>query len=656
METEIRSVDGTNVVFQYGRPVPSFETWRGDEPTRSYEDLNGEWRFRFDPTDRGVDDGWFEPGHDDTYWRRVEVPLPWDLYDTPEFSSYDGEHWGDGTGFYDGAAWYRRRVTVDESWEDRYVRLAFLAAFYRASVYVNGEHVGDHEGGHTPFALDVSDHLVSGENVIAVRVERFPWWDGTGEEAGEIHTETAIPAKHVDYWPYAGITRDVYLEATAPVTVSKLLVDSGDGNATLRAVLYNHTDETVTRDLALTPGDGAGGDPVRRRVTLEPGGVRVVSSTHSIPDATEWSTSSPTTYEASATLEAEGTVRDRLTTRYGMRTISTDGPRLLVNDSTAFLKGTNWHEESPEHGRSMTIDDYDRELGLIEETNANFVRNCVYNRHPYVYEYADENGIYLLEDADNMWLETSHERTQLEYGLSRAIVATTVWNQYNRPSVIMWCIQNESSTGLDRDGDSDDESSDADSEGALGEEDEQIEDPVAVYRDWIADMKAAVTAIDSGQDRPVTWAAHRHDDPAFDLADVVGVNEYFGFFYGDHDDLSPKLSELHEQYPEKPILITENGTWSTVEDRNDDPGDPEEEGTPAWHARSFQRHWEQVTEERHDRYLAGYAFWVFKDYKQRSDYNRLDANGISTMGAISFDTLEPHGLYDAMRTAFDDER
>lgn len=639
MDTEVRSVDGTNTVFQYGRPVPSFETWRRDNEVREYRDLNGAWKFRFEADGEDIEEGEpeearYAPDYDDSGWREVDVPLPWDLYDTPSFDTYDGSAYGEGTAFRDGHAWYRKRIRLDRSWAGKYVKLNFLAAFYRARVYVNGEFVAEHEGGHTPFSLDVGDRLRGGENVVAVRVYRRPRWDDyAADDPTPIADDLQVPPNPVDWWPYAGLTRDVYLEATDQVTVSKLLIDSADREVTVRAVLYNRGSRGATRSIEFSPGEGTGGETVGERVEIDPGETRVVGATLGIPEAEWWTPDSPTTYEASVTLrrtDADAddgpSVRDRLSSRYGMRTVEVDDGKVLVNGERVFLKGANWHEETGTRGRSMTREEYDRHLRRIHDLNGNFVRNSHYNRHPYVYERTDESGLFVLDEVENMWLSADQQRLQTQYGLSRALVTTMVWNQYNRPSVIMWCLQNESEIWGDR----------------------------RAYRRWLRDMREAVEAVDPRQSRPITWASESTEDHAYDLADVLGVNEYFGYFYRTDDDLGPALDSMHDRYPEKPILVTENGTWSRPGDRNADRADPDSPGTDAWQAEKFRRHWEQVVAEPRGEYVCGYAFWLLKDYKEDLDYNRSTYNGISTMGMLDFGDPDPtpSRLFDAVRDAY----
>lgn len=629
--TRLRTIDDANLVFAYGGPVPAFDGWRTHEPTRDYLSLDGTWRFRFDPEDDGSAQGWQDPGTDDTTWDTVAVPSCWDLADTPDFGSYDGSRFGEGTAFVDGHGWYRTAVRVPEAWAGRYVRLNFLAVYYRADVWLDGAYLGAHEGGHTPFSLPVDGILRPGQdNTLAVRVFRRASFEEYTGPSAQVTDPRAIPWKPVDHWPYAGITRSVWLEAVPRVTVAKLLTVAGNGRLDALAVVENHSSRPFSGVLLLDPGDGTDGRPAEVPVEVAAGAVRVARGGADIPSVQTWEPTHPVLYTATATLVeddasddtsdtavVERPAIDRLTVRYGSRTVTVGDAKLRVNGAQVFLKGLSWHEESAEHGRSMTREEHDHELGHVRALHANFIRNCVYNRHPYVYDWADEHGVFVMDDIDTMWLDTAQQRLQTEqYGLARALALMMAWNQANHPSVILWCLQNESEI----------DGGDA-----------------PVYRTWLAHMKAAVKGVDP-QRRPVTWASSTSNDPAFDLADVVGFNEYFGYFYMRDRDLGPAIDAVHRRYPDKPILITENGTWS----RPGRHGSPTEQGTQEWQAASFHLHWDQVVART--AYTAGYTFWVLKDYKTRLDYSR-ELNGISTMGTVDFDSSTTRLVYGAFRDA-----
>ncbi len=622
--TEVVTVNGTGVVFQYDAVVPSFDGWRTREPTRDYLSLDRDWRFRFDPEGVGETRGWHQPSFGDAGWDTIAVPSSWDLLDTPGFGGYDGSRFGEGTAFADGYAWYRVEVRTPGSWAARHVRLAFLAANYRADIWLDGRHLGAHEGGHAPFALPVGDALRPGRpNLLAVRIHRRASYEDYTQNSPAVTDELAIPWKPVDYWPYAGLTRSAWFEAVPRTSVAKLLLSAGDGRLDARAVVENHGDEPFTGQVVFDPGPGTGGESVRVPVTVEAGGASVARATVAIPSARPWRSENPVVLRAKASL-LSGSAQvhgakpvDVLSSRYGMRTVAVGDAKLLTNGEPTFLKGLNWHEESATHGRSMTRAEYDRELGQVQAMRANAVRNCVYTRHPYVYDWADEHGVWVMDDIDTMWMNTAQEKLQTEqYGLSRAMALAMAWNQHNHPSVVCWCVHNES---------------EYDGGGA------------PVYRAWIADMKAAIKAVDLAG-RPVTWASSSTFDPAFDLADVIGFNEYFGYFYGRNEDLGPAINDVHRRYPDKPIIITENGSWSFLGHHGPDT----EAGTEEWQAANFRLHWAQVVERKE--YVAGYLFWVLKDYKERLAYNE-EYNGISTMGTLGFDSVTPRLVHGDIRAA-----
>lgn len=603
MRTKLVEVDGIHVVYQYDQPVPSFDTWETQEEGRNHLSLNGEWYFKTDPENIGVQEKWYSPYYDHTSWEKRPVPSSWDVYD------YNPKNrWGEGYPFYDGYAWYVRTFELDESWMNRYIKINFLGVNYRSWIYVNGQFIEAHESGNTAFSIDITDYVRKGSNTIAVRVYRRP--DFTDyiavaqaaedeRSAYRVYDDNALPHGPVDYWPYAGITRDVYLEGTNKLTVSKILIDAKYNVLHMYAVIYNT--DAITRTIAVEfdPGKDTGGQPERETLTIAPNAVRVLHKKIDIPDAKEWSYVQPQLYTGYVRLYEDEQLIDSLHVTYGMREFKVSGTSILLNGQQIFLKGTNWHEETKKSGRSLSKEEYDLELGLIKEMNMNFMRNSHYNRHPYAYEYADRHGILVMDESENMWLSANAIRRQYRtYKLSHAVVMMTTWNQHNHPSVVIWSLCNE----VSYDGD---------------------------YIHWIQELYQLTKMIDI-QKRPVTWAAVNADDPAFKYADIIGFNEYAGFFWGKNEDLTGVLRGVHNRYPNKPVMITENGTWSVWGNL----GRPNATGSEHWQAANFRSHYQQTIE--HKDFMVGYTFWLLKDYKTRNGYN-FESVGISTMGTVPFD-------------------
>ncbi len=577
---EVQLVDGVPVLFAAGRPVPSFETYGLANPRRGYASLDGSWEFWWE--EGGAGGGGPRPAAS----QQVSVPGSWDLVAEGEMAQRDG------------AAWFRRRFELPEGWRGRPVRLVFLGAGPDATVYVDGHARLSHRGSYQPFTVDVSD-LAPGPHEVAVRIERRPW--GKADY-------TALPPERFDWWPYAGLLQSVYLEATPPLTVAKVVARAGpglpaDSPPVLQAhvVVENRTATAQRAVVALEAGvepTATGGERLWQALEVPPWGVRVATFTVHLPGARPWSPEQPTLYQGTASVRpAAGlpAAGDALAFSYGVVDVAVAGSRLVVNGRPFFVKGVNWHADDPRLGASLTEAAIQRDLALAKAAGANTVRLSHYPRHPAVYAWADAHGLFLIDEVPNYWMNASAMAVQLEKGLSRQSVSQMVWDHGNHPSVFLWSLLNECETGP-----------------AGG----------VIARDFVADLVAAVRRLDPR--RPVTYASnHLRDDVALDLVDVVGINEYFGFFYGTDSQLGPYLDQLHARYPDKPILVTEFGDWAVA-------GTPRE----AEQARRLQRHWDAFRER--SAFVAGALWWVFIDHRSRHQPNSA-IPFVSTMGLLDQD-------------------
>ncbi|HEY6058280.1 MAG TPA: sugar-binding domain-containing protein, partial [Candidatus Limnocylindrales bacterium] len=294
-------VTGGSVAFQNGIPVPSFEV--GARPRL---DLDGSWLVEtatFDanlsltprrtslPAIVAAAAGREQPAFDDSTWTVGHVPGT--VNPPPERREI--------------GAWYRRRFVVPADWAGRAATLKFGAVNYVADVWLNGTWLGYHEGGYTPFAFDATPSLVvGGENVLVVRVDNPPW--GTRNDI--------VPWGLADWWNFGGITRPVWLEASAPLHVARADVAPHLDGADVSVVLENRSDApAVARPLVqILPARVSEAnllDPDPRSLvgvaqpiagqTLEPieAGPRAVlriDATFVLADASLWSPTLPSLY------------------------------------------------------------------------------------------------------------------------------------------------------------------------------------------------------------------------------------------------------------------------------------------------------------------------------------------------------------------------
>lgn len=582
--------DGLHVAYDNGFPIPSFSTWKLDEESRKYISLNGEWKFAHeaDISCSDSEQACSDKEYDDSSWSVQSVPASLDL-------SYDDRKYQ----YKFGSFWFRKSFRVEQDWDNMFVKLNALGMGYHSNLYINGTKIGSNEGGMTAFSFNITPYLnYGGDNVIAVEIIR---------PAHDSSDNGALPEGGFDWWDYSGITRDIYLEATLPVSISKVIVDASPLKKQLQAyaVLLNYSASEQTIDLEVNPGIEQV-SPQSKKVTLQPDQVKVVTYEFDTPAIEAWTTENPTLY----TLVANINQGDQLKTSYGAVDIEINGTQILVNGQQEWFKGTNWHDENKESGRSLSPAEYRAEIDLAKNANANLLRNSHYNRHPYAYEYTDEIGLYVMDEIENYWLSEQAIGHQLyEKGLSREKAIAMAWNQINHPSVVFWSVANETTPNN------------------------------TTHLAWFNDMRDAIRLIDPKK-RPVTYASnsqHYPVDMSMSAADVIGLNQYYGFHGGDPTDYGAaeyrrKLYEIHERYPSKPIMLTENGTWSSLGDR----------ARQQWQAGNFAAHWDVTVSAP---FTSGYIFWNMKDYRSKMDYTKNDPERLSGMGLVDWSTLAPKVVY-----------
>lgn len=392
-------------------------------------ELNGTWSFIYDDSDRGVNERWFDTP--ERLVEAIEVPYP------PE-SPLSGI--GDRT--FHPVCWYARQFTDIRSNANSRLLLNFGAVDYRADVWVDGQHVGEHSGGHTPFALDISAALNPAAKGHWVVVRAFD--DPLDAEQPRGKQDWQAEPHTIWYHRTSGIWQSVWLEEAPGSRIlnvrwrfdrSRWLVDyevelshPAPGGAELRialakddAPLSNATVSVVDRTTAGQINIGAG------RWTMSPGELL-------------WSPRFPNLITATLTLSVPGHQDDVVHSYMGLRTIETSGRNLLLNGSPLFLRFVleqgYWPESqlaapSPAHLR--------REVELIQELGFNGARIHQKVEDPRFLYWADRLGLLLWGECANAFTfsERAIDRHAREW-------REAVLRDRNHPSIIAWVPFNES--------------------------------------------------------------------------------------------------------------------------------------------------------------------------------------------------------------------
>lgn len=411
---------------------------------------------------------------------------------------------------YEGVIWYQRDFDAQPKPGTR-TFLHIGAANYRSHVWVNQKRVCDHEGGYSPFDCEVTSVLHAGSNFVVIAVDATRLVDG-------------IPSVAFDWFNYGGLTRDVSL-----VTVPMAFIDDYDIHLAHGPSFAPGNTELAGYVHVL---DAPAGTSVR--VDVPEAGVEVAVNTDANGNApfsvkatrlTLWSPESPKLYKVSLT-----SGDDKITDEIGFRDIRVDGTRILLNGKPIFLQGVNMHAETPVRGgRVNTDEDVATIFTYLREMNANFVRLAHYPHDERMERMADRKGVMIWSEIPN-WQHISYEKPEV-YAKDVVMLNEMIRRDRNKASVILWSVSNETPNNPTRTRFLTD----------LANEARKL-DPTRLITSAILGPKP------NGMERVV-------NDPLCDALDVIGQNEYIGWY-----ELAPEdADKIVWTFPQKPVLMSEFG-------------------------------------------------------------------------------------------------
>jgi beta-glucuronidase len=326
----------------FAAPVES--TLIANIPGRTSVNLSGSWRVIVDPFSNGESAGIFRDEKPRSKGDRIEYS-----FDASPVMSVPGD-WNtqrDQLMFYEDTVWYRRLFTYQKRGDTR-AFLYFGAVNYRASVYLNGQKVGEHEGGFTAFNFEVTSLLRDGENSLVVEVNDTRRSDG-------------VPAMKFDWWNYGGITRDVTLVEVPAVFIQDYCIQlaRGSQNEISGWAQLNGAQAGHKVDLEI-PEAG-----VRQALTADAAGRAPIHVTAKLE---LWSPDHPKLYDVMLV-----TGQEKIHDQIGFRTIEVHGGKILLNGKPIFLRGISMHEEAPfRGGRAFSPEDPQTLLGWGERSGLQF--------------------------------------------------------------------------------------------------------------------------------------------------------------------------------------------------------------------------------------------------------------------------------------------
>ncbi len=481
-----------------------------DADHRKMVNLDGDWHYIVDPYDGGLynfhreirKDGFFLNGAPETGSQGL---LEYDFSKSPTLKvPGDWNTQRDSLFYYEGLLWYQRDFTYQQPAGHK-TFLHIGAANYKSIAWVNGQKVCSHEGGFTDFDCDISSSVRPGKNFVVIAVDNTRLADG-------------IPTLNTDWWNYGGLTRDVSL-----IDVPAKYIDDYD--------LHLNRDRTAIVGSVHVQGATAGdevtvslpelGRSVSTKLDKDQRGTVSLAAN----DIVFWTPDHPRLYKVHLQ-----TGEDSLDDEMGFRTIEVHGTDILLNGKPVFLRGISIHAEAPlRGGRANTDQDAATLLGWAKELGCNYVRLAHYPHDQRMTRTADRLGLMVWSEIPVYWAE--------EFG-NPAVLAKAqhqldeeIRRDRDKASVVLWSIANETPLTPER---------------------------TAFLKTLAGDVRnldstrlvtAALLVRSEGHDKYV-------DDPLGEALDVIGMNEYIGWYEQTPDGAD--LTHWHIAY-NKPLIVSEFG-------------------------------------------------------------------------------------------------
>ncbi|MBE6791956.1 MAG: glycoside hydrolase family 2 protein [Ruminococcaceae bacterium] len=331
---------------------------------------------------------------------------------------------------------YRRVIFVPADWAGRRLRLRFEGVMTQAQVFLNNTPVGAHDGGYTPFEVDITDAVrFGGDNQLVVEVD-----------SREIPTIPPFGGQ-LDYLTFSGIYRDVTLLVTAPLYVENARITSQNlltcAPAVTAEVFLNNTTAAKTVQVQVTVSGAEGVVATGEQNLPVPLGAQSVQLPLTVSQTLNlWDTENPHLYEVQIAVLADGVLCDTYHLRTGFREAQFTERGFLLNGKPLKIFGLNRHQSYPYVGYAMPARAQRRDADILkEELCCNMVRTSHYPQSPHFLDRCDEIGLLVFEELPG-WQFVGDEAWQ-----KKALVTMEemIRRDWNHPAIVLWGVRvNES--------------------------------------------------------------------------------------------------------------------------------------------------------------------------------------------------------------------
>jgi hypothetical protein len=385
--------------------------------------LDGTWDFATDPPKE------FPLDQSGLKWSPIQVPAHW------EMQGFVAES---------GRAVYRKTFHVPAGWRGRRCKLRADAVYSHARLWVNRQPAGSHEGGFTPFELDITEQVKPGsDNEILALVD-----------ARSVSSDIDN-ASFFAYFELAGIWQPIEVFAVSPVHLSHLALSTEfdaawqNSQLSVEADVVNEQGKAAATELKFRLFDPQGKElPVpelKTKCPLGPWSRQTVRLRTLVAAPLKWNAEQPRLYKLVAQMAGAGSDKGLVEQPFGFRQIEIKDRVLMLNGKPLKIRGISRLDADPLLGRALTPQLDRRDMEMIKEANFNGVRATIAPPHPASLDAADQLGLYFENEGPTCW---GNYAGDLRYAaVYRGIMSEYVERDRNHPCVFDWSICNESDYG-----------------------------------------------------------------------------------------------------------------------------------------------------------------------------------------------------------------
>ena len=555
--------------------------------------MDGMWKFCLDEKAVGEKEGWMDgiPGEE-----MIPVPASFqDFYTEKDIREYTGDFW------------YETDFFVPGEWEGREILLRFGAATHRASVYVNGILITEHEGGFLPFSAKVTTVVrYDSYNKVVVKVNNE--LNCTNLPCGETITlpnGKKMSKPYFDFFNYAGLQRSVYLLALPGESIVDFDLDYAIHGKNAEVSYQIRTNGEHAVQLALFDAKG-------HCVAQKDGKEGVLY----VENARLWQVRNAYLYRLRIRIMDGEELIDEYEQEIGIRTVKVEGMDILINGEPVYLRGFGKHEDSDIVGRGFNIGIMKRDFELMKWIGANSFRTSHYPYSEEIYQMADREGFLIIDEVPAVgmfqslmnFMEAStgkqtaffkKETTPVLLKAHLRAIEEMIARDKNHPSVVAWSLLNEPET---------------------------TNEAAVPYFKEVFDLANKLDM----QKRPRTFALIMNSLPdtckCYQFSDIIALNRYYGWYMKGGYEISvaeelfrKEMNAWKEKKLNKPFIFTEYGA-DTLASEHKLP-------SVMW-SQEYQDEYLKMTHEVFDSYdfIKGEQIWNFADFQTTEGIMRVNGN------------------------------